>query len=181
LCLWGRREVCSPFFAFFSRNLHGYHRSGILWEGRYKASLVGCERHVFICYRYIELNPVRAEMVSDPADYRWSSYRRNAGGGADAVVTEHAEYTALGGSLAARCEAYRELFRVDLDAEVLGEIRDNLNRCRALGSERFKDEIEAALHRKLRPGKAGRPKNARLISWKSQSNPYSLRQRRFAL
>jgi putative transposase len=65
----------------------------------------------------IELKPVRAGMVLDPADCRRSSYRRNAGGGADVVVTEHAEYTALGGSLAARCEAYRELFRVDLDAE----------------------------------------------------------------
>lgn len=76
-----------------------------------------CERYVLTYYRYIELNPVRAGRVSDPANYRWSSYRRNAGGGADAVVTEYAEYTALGGSLAARCEAYRELFRVDLDAE----------------------------------------------------------------
>jgi putative transposase len=74
------------------------------------------------------------------------------------VVTDHAEYTALGGSLAARCEAYRELFRVDLDAEVLREIRNNLNRYRALGSERFKDAIEAALPRKIRPGKAGRPR-----------------------
>jgi hypothetical protein len=78
--------------------------------------------------------------------------------------------TYLGGLLAARCEAYRELFRVDLDAKVLGEIRDNLNRCRALGSERFKDEIEAAWAERYvpaRPGDRGRrPKNARLISWK---------------
>jgi putative transposase len=70
---------------------------------------------------------VHAGRVSGPADYRWSSYRRNAQGGADGVVTEHTQYTALGGLLAARCEAYRELFRVDLDAEVLGEIRDSLN------------------------------------------------------
>jgi hypothetical protein len=60
-------------------------------RGVYKASLVDCERYVLTCYRYIELNPVRVGMVSDPADYRWSSYRRNAEGGADAVVTEHAE------------------------------------------------------------------------------------------
>ena len=91
----------------------------LLWEGRYKASLVDCERYVLACYHSIELNPVRAGRVSDQADYRWSSYRRNAGGGADAVVTEHAEYAALGGSLAAHCEAYWELFRVDLDAEML--------------------------------------------------------------
>jgi putative transposase len=104
-----------------------YHRSGTLWRGRYKASLVDCERYVLTCHRSIELNPVRAGRVSGPADYRWSSYRRNAQGGADGVVTEHTQYTALGGLLAARCEAYRELFRVDLDAEVLGEIRDSLN------------------------------------------------------
>jgi putative transposase len=135
-----------------------YRRSGTLWEGRYKASPVDCERYVLTCYRYIELNPVRVGMVSDPADYRWSSYRRNALGGADGVVTEQAEYTALGGSLAARREAYQKLFRVDLDTEELGEIRDSLNQCRALGSERFKDAIEAALHRKVRPGRAGRPR-----------------------
>jgi putative transposase len=128
------------------------------WEGRYKANLMDCERYMLSCYRSIELNPVRAGRVSDPADYRWSSYRRYAPSGADAVVTEHTEYTALGGSLAARCEAYLALFRVDLEAEVIGEIRDNLNRCRALGSERFKDAIEAALHRKVRPGKPGRPR-----------------------
>jgi len=57
----------------------------------------------------IELNPARAGIGSDPADHRWSSYRRNALGGADAVLTEQAEYTALGGSLAAQCGAYREL------------------------------------------------------------------------
>jgi putative transposase len=51
---------------------------------------VDCERYVLTCYRYIEFNPVRARMVSDPADYRWSGYRRNAGGGADAVMTEWA-------------------------------------------------------------------------------------------
>ncbi|HEX2200534.1 MAG TPA: hypothetical protein VHH93_00720 [Gammaproteobacteria bacterium] len=80
--------------------------------------------HLSSLYR---AQPVHAGRVSGPADYRWSSYRRNAQGGADGVVTEHTEYTALGGLLAARCEAYRELFRVDLDAEVLGEIRDSLN------------------------------------------------------
>jgi hypothetical protein len=70
----------------------------------------------------------------------------------------------------AGCEAYRALFRMDLDAEVLGKIRDNLNQCRALGSERFKDEIEAAWAERYvpaRPGDRGRrPKKARLISWK---------------
>ena len=51
---------------------HSYRRSGTLWEGRYKSSLVQSERYLLECYRYIELNPVRAGMVDDPADYRWS-------------------------------------------------------------------------------------------------------------
>ena len=56
-----------------------YRRSGTLWEGRHKASLIDADRYLLACYRYIELNPVRANMVVDPADYRWSSYRVNAG------------------------------------------------------------------------------------------------------
>ncbi len=63
-----------------------YRRSGTLWEERYKASLVNCERYVLTCYRSIELNPVRARMVLDPADYCWSSYRRNAGSGASTGI-----------------------------------------------------------------------------------------------
>jgi hypothetical protein len=102
-------------------------------------------------------------------------------GAGDGMVTEYAEYTALGGSLTARCEAYRELFRVDLDAEVLGEIHDNLNRCRALGSERFKNAIEAALHRKVRPGKAGRPRKKTNITPYFYSLPSIRRARCSAL
>ena len=56
-----------------------YRRSGTLWEGRHKASLVDAENYLLVCYRYIELNSVRATMVTHPADYRWSSYRVNAG------------------------------------------------------------------------------------------------------
>ncbi len=97
------------------------------------------------------------------------------------MVTEHAKYTALGGSLAARREAYRGLFRVDLDAEVLGEIRDSLNQCQALGSERFKDAIEAALHRKVRPGKAGRPRKKTNITPYFYSLPSIRRARCSAL
>ena len=54
-----------------------YHRSGTLWEGRFRSCLAQDQNYVLICYRYIELNPVRAGMVVDPGDYPWSSYRAN--------------------------------------------------------------------------------------------------------
>jgi len=135
-----------------------YQRSGTLWEGRYKASLVDSERYLLTCYRYIELNPVRASMVSDPADYRWSSYRAHALGRGDSLITDHAGYLALGESIGVRCAAYRSLFERVLDKDLLATIRSSLNECRVLGDERFKDQIEAALNRPVRAGQRGRPR-----------------------
>lgn len=68
---------------------HTYGRTGTLWDGRYKSSLVQAETYLLFCHRYVELNPVRAGMVADPARYRWSSYRANALGEADTLVTPH--------------------------------------------------------------------------------------------
>ena len=135
-----------------------YARTGTLWEGRYKASLVAEDNYLLACMRYIELNPVRAVMVEHPGDYRWSSYHYNAYGkpcGLD--LTEHDHYTALSDDDAGRRRYYRELFSNSLDAELIHSIRQSLNSCLVLGNERFKDEIEARLKRKVRPGKAGRP------------------------
>lgn len=135
-----------------------YRRSGTLWEGRYKASLIDSERYLLTCYRYIELNPVRAGMVAEPGQYRWSSYGWHGQGMADRLITDHGEYWALGRDESARQAAYRDLFRDALDPRVVEDIRSALNQCRLCGSERFKDEIESTLQRRVRPGKAGRPK-----------------------
>jgi hypothetical protein len=78
--------MCSKYFN------HHYGRTGTLWEGRHKASLVDAERYLLTLYRYIELNPVRAGMVRAAKDYRWSSYRCNALGWDDPVITPHALY-----------------------------------------------------------------------------------------
>ena len=87
---------------------HTYQRTGTLWEGRYKATLVDSERYLLTCYRYIELNPVRAEDMADhPADYKWSSYRFNALGQADDLIAPHHEYRRLGKGEAERQAAYR--------------------------------------------------------------------------
>lgn len=137
-----------------------YQRTGTLWEGRYRASLVDTDRYFFLCARYIELNPVRAAMVAHPATYPWSSYRWHASGEPDPVITDHALYQALGRTPHERQGAYRALFHDDIAEGVLQEIRTAVHHCRVLGTERFKDVIERVLARRIRPGKAGRPRKA---------------------
>jgi putative transposase len=136
---------------------HVYRRSGTLWEGRFKASLVDTETYFLRCCCYIECNPIRARMVDDPAHYRWSSYRAHALGAPDKLVSTHEQYERLGQNAEERQGAYRELFRSELEPKEIGEIRDTVNKGWPLGSERFKDEIERALQRTARPPKRGRP------------------------
>ena len=87
-----------------------YRRTGTLWDSRYKSSLVQADTYLLLCQRYIELNPVRAAMVDDPAHYRWSSYRANGLGQADPLLTPHPVYAGLGARQADRLAAYRALF-----------------------------------------------------------------------
>lgn len=137
---------------------NAYQRSGTLWEGRYRACLVDSEHYLLACYRYIELNPVRAAMVSDPGAYRWSSYRANALGAVDSLVTPHEEYHALGVNPQDRQSRYQGLFKEPLASERLESIRNALNRSRVLGTDRFTDEVQRQLERRVRPGKPGRPR-----------------------
>jgi putative transposase len=116
------------------------------------------ESYFFTCSRYIELNPVRAGVVSEPAAYPWSSYRLHAQGEPDSVLTDHALYRALGCTPQARQRAYRALFQPAFDADALEEIHLALQQCRVLGSDRFKDALERTLKRRVRPGSPGRPR-----------------------
>lgn len=125
-----------------------YKRTGTLWEGRYKASLIDSEHYALICYRYIELNPLRAEMVRHAADYPWSSYRANALGQVDACVTPHALYWALGKDDAERQAAYRQLFAGHLDEQTLWQLREATNKAWVLGSDYFKQKIDLQLNRR---------------------------------
>ncbi|HLF12006.1 MAG TPA: transposase [Gammaproteobacteria bacterium] len=140
---------------------HAYERTGTLWEGRYRATLVEDDAYALTCYRYIELNPVRAALVDHPAGYPHSSYRRNALGDVDFVVSEHAVYTALANTRSARMVAYRRLFEDQLEKSQLAEIRQMTQSCRVLGSDSFRDRIEHVLRRSVRPGQPGRPRNRR--------------------
>jgi putative transposase len=128
-----------------------HERTGTLWEGRYRASLVQSDRYLFACYRYIELNPVRAGLVSDPRDYAWSSHAVNAYGSNDAVVTPHERYEALGDDAAAQQAAYRALFAFELGDEALTAIRDATNKGWVLGTKQFRDEVAATLGRRTQP------------------------------
>ena len=129
-----------------------------MWEGRYKASLIDSEAYLLACMRYIELNPVRAEMVNHAGEYQWSSYGANAQGREDSLITPHPLYTALGETTIDRQCAYRELFRHHLDNTLLHEIRDALNHEIVLGRSYFKDKIEAMTQRQTRLGVPGRPR-----------------------
>ena len=135
-----------------------YRRTGTLWEGRYKASLIQDTNYLLTCQRYIELNPVRARIVVAPGDYPYSSYAYHATGVDDVLITAHACYLDLAGDCAARRAAYRRLFQDLLDEKLLTRIRKNTNACGVIGDKRFKEQIEAMLSRRVPTGKRGRPK-----------------------
>jgi putative transposase len=139
-------------------NFH-YRRTGTLYEGRFKSSIVQSHRYLLACQRYIELNPVRARMVSDPADYSWSSYRAHACGCRVKMWNPHEEYLALGTTQQTRSKAYRGLFRNELDQKLISEIRFAANVGLALGNEKFKKEVERFTGQRQYPLKRGpRPK-----------------------
>jgi putative transposase len=126
-----------------------YSRTGTLWEGRYKSSVVQSERYLLTCYRYIELNPVRAGMVETPEKYSWSSYIHNGLGQNNKYLDEHGEYLRLGVNKEERCRAYRALFANHVSKKELSDVRDSANRNTVLGNDRFREEIEFILQRKI--------------------------------
>ena len=137
-----------------------YKRTGTLWDSRYKSSSIQSETYLLACQRYIELNPVRAAMVDDPAHYRWTSYRANGLGQADARLTPHPIFTALGTSDKTRQAAYRALFRAELDTAAIDDIRLALNQNQPLGDHRFLTKIEKMLGERREAKPRGRPRLA---------------------
>lgn len=140
----GRRYV-----AWFNRR-HG--RTGTLWEGRFKSSPVDSSGYVLACYRYIELNPVRAGMVSEPEAFRWSSHVANALGRADPLLTPHPCYRELAEEPQACAEIYRAIVRQMVSADETDRIRLHLQQQRPFGSESFRQMVEARMRRFARPG-----------------------------
>ena len=136
----GRRYV-----AYFNAT---YRRTGTLWEGRYKATVVETESYLLACYRYIELNPVRAGLVEHARAFPWSSHGANAFGERDSLVSPHEIYGRLGRHDAARLAVYRGLFDVPLDETTVTTIRDATQKGWTLGSKKFRQEIAALVGRR---------------------------------
>ena len=146
------QRVGRHYVRYFNRV---YRRSGTLWEGRFKSCMVAAEEYVRVCQRYIELNPVRANMVPGPSDYRWSSYHCNGLGKSARLWTPHEAYLSLGNKDNERLQAYQSLFKAHVDPAVTEIIRAATNKGLALGSERFKAEVEALTGRRVTARKRG--------------------------
>jgi putative transposase len=140
------KHLGQRYVQYVNRN---YGRSGTLWEGRFKSSLVQQDGYLLKCQRYIELNPVRAGMVLHPGDYPWSSYRASGDLRPSAFLTPHGAYLALGERPEQRAEAYRRLVQCELNDEDLKEIRSAANGGFALGNQDFKAEIGAILGKRV--------------------------------
>jgi len=132
-------------------------RSGTLWEGRYRSSVVQSDMYLLACHRYIELNPVRAGLASTPGDYRWSSYRANALGHVDRRLTPHATYQALGQDVETRCDAYRTLFEIAEPPMQLCDIRMALKQSQPLGNRSFEATIRQITGQARSTRPLGRP------------------------
>ncbi|MFD2366410.1 transposase [Pseudoduganella sp. GCM10020061] len=149
------KSVLQEYTQYFNLK---HQRTGSLWEGRFRSSLVQTENYFLVCQRYIELNPVRAGIVTSPADYKWSSYRSNGNGEPDPLLVPHAIYLGLGESDEARRARYRALFSTEIGEHALQHIRDAARSNGALGSTAFIEQIQQRTGRKLRSHRPGRPR-----------------------
>lgn len=135
---------------------HG--RSGTLWEGRYRSTLVQAERYLLACMVCIDLNPVRAGMVAEPAQYPWSSFRHYAGIASDRLVTPHPLYWELGNTPFAREQAYADLIAAGLGRDVQQALADSTHRGWALGDKTYIADLERRTQRRASPLAKGRPR-----------------------
>ena len=133
---------------------HG--RSGTLWEGRYRSTLIQADRYFMACMAYIDLNPVRAAMVADAGDFPWSSYGHYAGLRTDKIITPHPLYWSLGNTPFAREAAYADLVRAGVSQADVGLLTESTLRGWAAGDAKFVELLQASTDRRLVKGRAGR-------------------------
>jgi len=139
-------------------------RTGSLWEGRFKSTILDTDRYLMACHHYIEANPLRTAMVAHPREHRWSSWGHNGDGRLDPLIIEHELYRALGDTAADRRQAYRRQFAEGLPAELVETLRDAAQRGWVPGRDKFREQIERALGRRASPPVRGRPPKARLVA-----------------
>jgi len=134
-----------------------HSRTGPLWEGRFRSSVVESERYLFACSRYIEMNPVRAGLVADPSQYRWSSYAHHVGLRPESLIEEHPLIWSLGNTPFERQAAYRRLFDLAADYDETALIRAAVQSGWAVGNEGFATAVGESIGRRAIPRKPGRP------------------------
>lgn len=142
-----------------------HERTGTLWEGRYRSALIDSERYLLTCHRYIELNPVRAKIAAQPADYAWSSVHFSARGVADALITPHPRYLALGTTTEERLTAYRGLLTEPLDDEALATLRRGTHTRTAAGAVTFVEPLARRFGRALPPRAQGGDRRSEGFRW----------------
>lgn len=134
------RDLGLVYVRYFNRR---YRRTGTLWEGRYRSCIVESTRYVIACYRYVELNPVRAGMVSNPRSYPWSSHVANLGLASDVLASPHAEYLALDEDPERRCAMYQRIFEEAANDRDVAAIRDATNGGLPLSGETLRTRLVA--------------------------------------
>jgi putative transposase len=142
------------YVPYFNRK---YQRSGSLWQGRYKTSVLDPDDFFLLCSRYVELAPVYAGLAGAPLDYVWSSYGHHAGLRADPVITDHPLYWALGNTPFEREAAYIALAEQGLSGAELATLERAVQKGWPLASELFKQDLQQRLKRQVLPAKRGRP------------------------
>lgn len=148
------QAVGRSYVRYFNQR-HG--RSGTLWEGRYRSTLIESERYLLAGMAYIDLNPVRAGLVARPSDWFWSSHAHYLGLRNDRLVTPHALYWALGNTPFAREAAYAELVQAGVVADLQTQLTDATLRGWALGEPVFIEGLQKKIERRVSRARAGRP------------------------
>jgi putative transposase len=133
-------------------------RRGTLWEGRYKSSPIDKDSYLTACCRYVELNPVRARIVDDPGEYRWSSYRHKAGIENIDWLDEDPSYLGLGKTNKERERQYIESVKESIPKSEWDIIRQAVQRGQLTGTSRFIEEVEEKIGRRVEFWRQGRPK-----------------------
>lgn len=140
---------------------HG--RTGTLWEGRYRSTVIESERYLLACMVYIDLHPVRAGLVQQARDYPWSSHAHYVGLRQDRLVTPHPLFWALGNTPFAREAAYAELVHAGISGREQSAVTDATLRGWALGSPAFVDGLQHLTERRVQPRRPGRPPRPSLL------------------
>lgn len=151
------QSVGRSYVRYFN-DLHG--RTGTLWEGRYKSTVIQTQRYLLACMAYIDLNPVRAGLSNDVADYDWSSYKHYIGRKIDKLVTPHPLYWELGNTPFAREAAYADLVHAGLSGQQLAQLTDATLKGWALGDAEFVEDLQKLTPRRISPSAAGRPRQS---------------------